>query len=204
MAKNKHYIKFNYNPWKQIIDDCAIRAISGATGLDYREVCRRLGVSYKNGRGLIRNSGIDLDDIEEVFDEYFDIVEDYYDNQAFVPDEFKGSAEDAAIRQFEKLHGIDAISRTTLNDFCEEFAGQGRFVVGVVGNPDAINPQIRNKDMGHIVYVNLSKNAKKPGFIDIGDSGEMLVDAYMRVSKREPVSSPNHWKYDNEKHKFII
>ena len=58
--------------------------------------------------------------------------------------------------------------------------------------------------MGHIVYVNLSKNAKKPGFIDIGDSGEMLVDAYMRVSKREPVSSPNHWKYDNEKHKFII
>ena len=32
----------------------------------------------------------------------------------------------------------------------------------------------------------------------------MLVDAYMRVVKREPLSSPYHWKFDKEKHAFIL
>ncbi len=33
---------------------------------------------------------------------------------------------------------------------------------------------------------------------------EMLVDAYMRVIKKEPFDSPLHWKYDHENHKFIV
>lgn len=204
MANNRHHVNFNFNPWKQRINDCAIRAVSGATGLDYREVCKRFGVSYKNGKGLIRGTGIDLNDIEEVFDEYFDVVEDYYDNYDFVPDEFKGSDEDLEMKRFEAMNDIDAVSKTTLNDFCEEFAGQGKFLVSGVSNPNAKDPIIRNKNFGHIVYVNLSKNAKHPGFVDIGDSGEMLVDAYMRVAKTEPKDSPKHWKYDYENHKFIL
>ena len=32
----------------------------------------------------------------------------------------------------------------------------------------------------------------------------MLVDAYMRVIKKEPANSPLHWKYDKEKHEFIV
>ena len=80
-------------------------------------------MSYKNGKGLIRDTGIDLNDIEEVFDEYFDVVEDYYDNYDFVPDECKGSDEDLEMKRFEAMNDIDAVSKTTLNDFCEEFAG---------------------------------------------------------------------------------
>lgn len=204
MTKNPKWIYFNFNPWKAHIGDCAIRAISAATGLDYREVCKKLGVSYKNGHGLIRDTGIDLNDIYKVFGDYFDIVEDYYDNYAFTPDEFKGSKEDEEMRRFDELHGIDAVSKTTLNDFCDEFAGQGKFLVGLVGNPEAKIPQYRNKNAGHIVYVNLSPNAKRQGFVDNFDSGELLVDAYMRLNKVEPKSSPKHYKYDMKNHKFVL
>lgn len=204
MASNPNWVNFNYNPWRKHLSDCAIRAISGATGLDYREVCKQLGVSYKNGQGLIRNTGIDLDDIEERFGEYFDIVEDYYDNYNFVPDEFKGSDEDIAMQKFDALNGIGAVSKTTLNDFCKEFAGQGKFLVGLVGNPNAKNPIIKNVNDGHIVYANLDHSAKKPGFVDVFDAGEMLVDSYMRVARREPANSPRHWKFDLKQKRFIV
>jgi hypothetical protein len=42
--------------------------------MDYELVCKRLGVSFKRGRGLIRDTGIQLDDIKEKFNDYFDIV----------------------------------------------------------------------------------------------------------------------------------
>ena len=202
--KNPKMIVFNFNPWKKHLQDCAIRAISGATGLSYKEVCKKLGVSFKNGYGLIRDNGIDLDVIEEKFSDYFDIVEDYYDNHDFVPDEYVGSKEDASMRKFEELNGINAISKTTLNDFCDEFAGQGRFLVGLVGNPEAENKAVRNHKDGHIVYVNLDRRSKRQGFVDIYDAGEMLVDSYMRVAKREPKDSPKHWKYDFDRHEFIV
>ena len=204
MEKNIKWLHFNFNPWKQHIGDCAIRAISGATGLDYREVCRRLNVSYKNGKGLIRDTGIDLDDIKDRFNEYFDVVEDFNDNYAFVPDEFKDSPEDIEMRKFDAMYGIDEVSTMTLNDFCDEFAGQGRFLVGLVGNPEAKNPKLRNKNDGHIVYANLSKSNSKQGFIDTFDCGDMLVDAYMRVAKREPANSPYHLKFDVNTQKFVF
>ena len=91
--KNPRWINFNFNCYGKHISDCAIRAVVAATGLDYREVCKRFGVSYVKGKGLRRDTGINLDDIEEKFAEYFDIIEDYYDNFAFVPDEFKDSPE---------------------------------------------------------------------------------------------------------------
>ena len=204
MQKNLKWINFNFNPWKAYTGDCAVRAISGATCLDYREVCKQLGVSYKNGKGLIRDIGIDLDDIKSKFNDYFDIVEDYYENFEFTPDEFKGSKEDKAMRKFDELQGIGAVSNTTLNEFCDEFAGQGKFLVGLVGNPNAKNPKLRNKDDGHIVYVNLSPNARRQGFIDTFDAGDMLVDSYMRLKKTEPKSSPRHFKYDMNKHQFML
>ena len=204
MQKNPKWIYFNFNPWKTHIGDCAIRAISGATGLDYREVCKQLGVSYKNGKGLIRDTGIDLYDIKQKFNDYFDIVEDYYENYEFTPDEYEGSDEDLEMRKFEELQGIDAVSKTTLNDFCDEFAGQGKFLVGLVGNPEAKVPEYRSRDAGHIVYANLSPNAKRQGFVDIFDSGEMLVDSYMRLNKVEPKISPRHYKFDVKTRKFVI
>jgi hypothetical protein len=42
--------------------------------MDYEKVCKRLGVAYKRGWGLIRDTGIKLDNIKDKFDEYFDKV----------------------------------------------------------------------------------------------------------------------------------
>ena len=56
---------------------------------------------------------------------------------------------------------------------------------------------------GHIVCV-LDRKNRKHGFIDTWDSGEMLVDAYMRLKKLEPTDSPKHWRYDYKNEKFIL
>jgi len=90
--------KFNVNPWHKRIGDCAIRSLVIGLGFDYRAACKQLGVSYKNGHGLIRDTGIDLYDIKTKFSEFFDIVEDFNDERDFVPDEFKGSEDDERIR----------------------------------------------------------------------------------------------------------
>ena len=201
-SKNPRWINFNFNPWNKNISDCAIRAVVAATGLDYRAVCKRFGVSYVKGKGLRRDTGIDLDAIKETFSEYFDIVEDYYDNMAFVPDEFKNSKEDMLMQTFDLQNGIDLASGDTLNDFCDQYSGQGTFLVSLEGNPKSKDVFARKG--GHIVCAKLGKNAKKQGFIDTWNSGEMHVDAYMRVVKTEPKNSPLHWKYDNEQHKFIV
>ena len=201
-SKNPRWINFNFNPWKKNISDCAIRAVVAATGLDYRAVCKRFGVSYVKGKGLRRDTGINLDDIEEKFAEYFDIIEDYYDNFAFVPDEFKDSPENDELQRFELQNDIDSVSGNTLNDFCDQYVGQGTFLVSLEGNPKSANIVARKG--GHIVCVKLNKNAKRQGFIDTWVSGDMRVDAYMRVVKTEPKDSQLHWKYDNEQHKFIV
>lgn len=111
----------NFNPWGAHVGDCAIRGISAATGLDYRVVCKMLHVSYKNGQGLIRDTGIDLNDIEQVFSEYFDIVEDFYDNAEFVPPEMVGSPEALELDAFDSANGIEAPSKTTLEEFIYTF-----------------------------------------------------------------------------------
>ena len=199
--KSKYWINFNFNPWGAHLNDCAVRGIVAATGLDYREVCRRLGVSYKKGRGLIRDTGINLGKVEEVFDQYFDVVEDFYDNQNFVPDDMVGSKEDAELQAFDLKNGIVPATGVTLNEFIEMFKDQGTFIVSTTGNPKS--PDKACQSGGHIICVKCNPG-KKQGFIDTWDSGDMLVDAYMRVSKPEPANSPFHWKYDREKHKFIV
>lgn len=57
---NPKQFNFNYNPWGRKIEDCAIRAIAAATGLDYRVVCKKLGYACKNGYGLTRKSGASI------------------------------------------------------------------------------------------------------------------------------------------------
>ena len=151
----------------------------------------------------MRDTGVKLKDVRKVFNSYFDVIEDFYADFNFVPDEFKGSEEDEAIRQFEIKHGLyDQASGMTLNDFIDFYAGQGTFLVALIGNPHAKNPSCRG-DIGHLVCVKCNPGFKQ-GFIDLWDSGEMLVDSFMRVKKFEPKDSPRHWRYDREKHKFIV
>ena len=203
LHKNPYWIKFNFNPWKAKIDDCAIRAISAAIGMDYRIICKQLGVAWKAGRGLVRKTGIDLNDIKRVFNDYFDIVEDYVDDFNFVPDEFKDSKLNDDMLAFEIQNGIDTSSSgLTVEDFIQDFKDQGGFLVGCITNPNANNPNARTEG-GHLVYVNCIKG-KRQGFFDTWDSSEMFVDSYMRVKTRVPTTSPLHWKYDYDKQRFII
>lgn len=161
MDKNPYWIKINFNPWKKNIDDCAIRSISAATGLDYREVCKRLGVAWKNNYGLIRKTGIDLEDAKRVFGEYFDIIEDFEENLNFVPDEFKDSPENDELIAFDLNNDITGDSSgITLEDFVRDYRNQGAFLVGCVSNPNAKN-KIARREGGHLVYVNCSPRAKR-------------------------------------------
>ena len=200
---NTKLLRFNFNPWKARTGDCAIRAIVGATGLDYRVVCKRLGGAWKNGTGLLRDTGIDLKRVKNTFMPYFDIIEDFTENLNFVPDEFKDSPENAMMDDFDLEYGIDGVSSgMTLNEFVTDYKNQGEFVVSCEGNPNAIDPVCRKG--GHLVYVRCLSKYNRQGFVDTWDSGEMLVDAYMRVVKREPASSPYHYKYDKENKQFIV
>ena len=74
---SKYFKKFNFNPWKQRIGDCAIRSISIAINMSYVEVCKAFHVKWKNGLGLVRDTGIELEDIKNTFDDYFSSVVDF-------------------------------------------------------------------------------------------------------------------------------
>ncbi len=184
----QNYFKYaNFNPWNKFIGDCAIRAITAATYMSYTEVCRRLGVAWKTGLGLIRDSGIELDDIKEKFDEYFDVVQDFIDDQLFVPDEFRDTYQAKMADDIDAELGLESRSGITLAEFMEVYSGQGVFLVGLTGNPTAAKRAAR--DGGHIVAVYLNPG-KTHLFLDTWDSHEMYVDSYMRVAKQVKPGDP--------------
>lgn len=125
----------------------------------------------------------------------------------FTPPELAGSKEDKELKAREREWGISATSNgMTLNDFCDMYRGDGLFVVGLNGNPDADSdlPEIKDKKHGHIVYANLSRHIRRPGFIDTINCGEMNVLCFMRVNRRVPPSDPLHYQFDPETRKFIV
>lgn len=103
--------------------------------MSYIDVCRRLGVAWKTGFGLVRDSGIELDDIKEKFDEYFDVVQDFIDDQRFVPDEFRDTYQAKMADDLDAELGLENRSGITLAEFMEVYSGQGVFLVGLTGNP---------------------------------------------------------------------
>jgi hypothetical protein len=149
----KYFREFNFNPWGANVDDCAIRAIVAALGMDYRVVCKTLGVSWKHGKGLIRDSGIDLDLIKQKFDSYFDIVEDFADTYE-IPQELIDDPEfdNSIFFSGDLADGDFGVSGLTLEEFIDMYKNQGRFLVGLSPNPNAKNETARSG--GHIVMVN--------------------------------------------------
>ena len=186
----------NFNKWGKHINDCAIRSIVAAIGMDYEKVCKQFGMSFKKNYGLIRDTGIDLRDIKSKFDKWFDVVQDFNDNIDF-SDEFPDAID---LDAFDYDSEIDTYSSgITLNEFMDMFKGQGVFLVALVGNPHAVKMQSRKG--GHIVCCKCLPN-KEPYTIDTWDCSEMLVDAYMRIKKTIPYSHPDHWKYDKQNKSF--
>lgn len=126
---------FNANPWKMHISDCAIRAVTMATGMRYELVCKKFGVSWKRGRGLIRDTGIQLEDVKRVFDEYFGAVTDFNEE---MPRDLADDPKFDEVRQTDRELGVaEDASGITLAEFLDLYAGEGQFLVGLVGNPSA-------------------------------------------------------------------
>lgn len=188
---------FSMNPWGAHVGDCAIRAICAAIGMRYELVCKAFGVSWKRGRGLIRDTGIDLELIKKTFDEYFDHVEDYSEE---LPPELMDDPAFAQAKFLDAAYGIeDDSSGITLAEFLELYRGQGKFLVGLVGNPKAKNANARKG--GHIICA-MCPRGKDPWGIDTWPSEEMMVDSFMHVKKSIPKDDPRHWVWDAENHCF--
>lgn len=160
----------NMNPWGKRIDDCAIRAVSAALQMKYNAVCKLFGKECKEGHGLAGKEGISLKLIKHRLSKFFDRVEDAFDTAWDKrPPEFEDVEFDPAIDADPDL-GID------LDDFCDMYAGTGRYLVSLVPSR---RMKVNGVNFGHIVYANL-----KPGcgwFYDTWDCSKMMVEAYMRV-----------------------
>lgn len=190
---------FNANPWRKNIPDCAVRAIVMAIGMKYELVCRKLGMAWRRGYGLVRGFGVTLFDIKKAFGEYFDVVQDFNEK---MPPELAASGEFADTLAIDARLGVaENTSGGTLAEFLDLYEGQGTFLVGLVGDPSAKNPSHRDPSDGHIVCTRCLRGME--GFaIDTYDSSDMAVDAFMRVSKRVPKDSPDHWVYDKASRRF--
>lgn len=165
--------KYNANPWKRNLPDCAIRATSLAINMPYVDVCKKLRVSYKNGHGLIRDSGIYLQKIKSVFDDYFDVVVDFSEE---LPDEFVPQVDYDTTNLFDDDDNYEMPKENNEIDLIEWMSlnrGSGLFVVGL-HNP------IDSSCGGHLVCASTNKMQ----FYDTWDCSEWKVDAWMRVRKR--------------------
>lgn len=151
-------------------------------------------MSWKRGKGLLRDSGIDLELIKEKFDPWFDIVEDYTEE---LPPEL---ANDPAFTQAAFLDAAlgvdDQPTGITLAEFLELYRGAGTFLVGLVPNPHAERASCRRPG-GHIVCARCFRG-KEPYAIDSWRSDQLLVDSFMRVKKTLPKDDPRHWVWDPE------
>lgn len=170
-----YMVYYDANPWKtRHMNDCAIRSVKAAIGMKYAAVCEAFGRKCEPGRGLVGNAGISLDLIKRRFDRFFDVVEDAKDSAwENRPEEFDDMEFDPEI-DGENVFGM------TLDEFCEMYGGQGRFLVSMQANPDAKLPAQRDLKGGHIVFVDLRKDGD-PKYYDTWNCGGCLVKAFMRV-----------------------
>lgn len=171
---NPHWVNKNFNPWGKRIPDCGIRAVSAGLRMSYPFVCALFGKKYVPGTGLKGNDGLSLDSIKGKLDKFFDVVQDCretaYDAR---PEEFKDMEFDPEIDGEESL-GM------TLNEFCDLYAGTGRYLVTLTNS--AISREINGHVFGHTVFCNLN-DPNNPFFVDTEDWGDQLVTTFMRIDK---------------------
>ena len=164
-----HFYRYNANPGKADIPDCAVRSVSLALKMPYVDVCRRLGVSFRDGHGLIRNSGIYMQKLKDEFDDYFDVVVDFEEE---LPDDALPEVEydTAALFDDGEIYGRN--DEMTLSEWMELNRGTGRYIVGLHSPSSKAN--------GHLVCVSTNRME----FYDTWDCSDWKVDAWMRVRRR--------------------
>ena len=172
---HEFFKRYNANPWKRNISDCAIRATSLAINMPYVDVCRKLGVSFKNGHGLIRDSGIYLQKIKDAFDEYFDVVVDFGEE---LPPEDVPEIDYDTSHLFdddeEYMDSPNENSEMSLAEWMVLNKGLGLFIVGLHNPANGVD--------GHLVCA----STLSMKFFDTWDCSDWKVDAWMRVRKRLP------------------
>ena len=172
--KRSFFRKYNANPWKLNLPDCAIRATSVALNMPYVDVCRRLNVSFKRGHGLIRDCGIYLNKIKSAFDEYFDVVVDFSEE---LPPEDIPSVDYDTTHLFDDEDEFELPQQNSemdLAQWMELNRGLGIFVVGL-HSPAGMSCG------GHLVCA----STLSMKFFDTWDCSKWKIDAWMRVRKRE-------------------
>lgn len=181
MAESPYFKRLNFNPAGKTIPDCAIRAVTAALAMRYSAVCRAFGKEFRPGYGLVGNEGVDLNEVKRKFDRFFDVVEDARETcWEMRPDEFDDMKFDPVVDQDEDFG-------YTLQEFCELYEGQGRFLVALT--TEHRTRYLAGETAGHIVFCDL-----RPGkgyFVDTWDSSWMRVQAFMRVEKPWPPSDPD-------------
>ena len=156
--------------------------------MSYPQVCKTLGVSYKKGYGLLRDSGIDLEEIKAKFNDYFGQITDFNEE---VPEELADIAND--VTKFELSMDIDSsTSGITLEEFILMFENEGRFLVGLVSP----------KGDGHIVFVNCSRG--RNFVVDTFNCLEFKVDSWMQITKTLPKDDSRRYIYDKNRHCFVV
>lgn len=167
---SRYFRPYNANPWNKYIPDCAVRAVSLAINMPYVDVCRKMGVSFKTGHGLIRNTGLYLEMVKSAFDEYFDIVVDF--DETLPEGEIPEIDVDTAAL-FDEEGDMPVNTEINLSEWMLLNKGSGLYVVGL-HNPE-------NANEGHLVCA----STVTMKFFDTWDCSDYKVDAWMRVKKRE-------------------
>jgi hypothetical protein len=143
--------------------------------MPYVDVCRKLGVSFKNGHGLIRDSGIYLQKIKDAFDEYFDVVVDFGEE---LPPEDVPEIDYDTSHLFdddeEYMDSPNENSEMSLAEWMVLNKGLGLFIVGLHNPTNGVD--------GHLVCA----STLSMKFFDTWDCSDWKVDAWMRVRKRLP------------------
>ncbi len=182
---SKYFVNYNANPFGRRIGDCSIRAVSKGLNIPYEKVCKKLGVKFVKGKGMGSDDGIDLYYLQEVFDEYFDNVENFDSESQDVPEEFK-DFNDPFFEPGE--FDSDMSQNISVNDFIELY--KGKYLVGCM-NKNGITE-------GHIVFV----DADNKKFYDTWDCGKKKVNSYMKI-KEPNINTHNHKITVNETLKVI-
>lgn len=176
---SKYFVNFNANKWGKDHGDCAIRSLVMGIGMDYEQVCKKLGVPCVKNEGYIPTSadeteGVDLEVIKEKFSNFLGEEEDWIT---------KFPEEDP----YKLMLAAPSLEKCMSH---RQFAG-GKYLVYLDDNEEM--------DGGHIVYVNGFKNY----FVDTFDCSKMGVQSWIKILRVVSPKSDLHYKYDPNTKQFI-
>lgn len=147
-TSGEHFYEKNFNPFALIDIDCSIRAVPAAIMMKYVDVCRHLGMGFKDGMA----QGVETMDLSRL---QASSLAKYFEKMKFInANGWRYSKSDAA--------GLDVMPaadvRVNVNDFCEaagKVCPNEIFIVFCANNDGSYVDDIAysQSDAGHVVAV---------------------------------------------------